>query len=238
MRCSLALAILGYLLLASNRLAAQSEERVFQGIIKDQQTLKLLPSVHVVTSQRGTFSDITGFFSIAATATDTIVFSHVNYRSHQVAVTTVGDTLLFFLTSRDLVLPEVVVHGLPTEEQFKEQLLGINLPPSQEETNARANVAIAQKLYLAGYVPAMNSRDNYHWQLQEPKGITLFSSGPTKGLSKALKNLFRYSKLLTPVRMHSTPGVPATGFPGGADSLGRGRQPVRYDTSTTILRPK
>ena len=113
-----------------------------------------------------------------------------------------------FLTSRDLLLHEVVVRGLPTENQFKRQLLKVNLPPSQEETNAHANVAIARRLYLAGYVPLMDSRDNYQWQLQELKEITLFSSRPTKGLPKALRDLFRSNQLRTPTPMPSRQATP------------------------------
>ena len=237
MKYSFVVTMLGCLLLVSNRLAAQSEERVLWGIIKDQHTLEPVPAAHIVTPQRGAFSDSAGFFSITVAPTDTLVLSHVNYRAHTIAARTVSDTLFISLTSRDVLLREVVVHGLPTEEQFKEQLLGMNLPPSQEVMNARTNFDYAQKLYLAGYVPTMNSRDNYQWHLQEPKGITLFSSGPTKGLSKALKSLFRYNKLFTPVRTHSTQAIPNTGFTGGADSL-TSHKLIRYDTSTMILRQK
>ena len=100
------------------------------------------------------------------------------------------------------------MRGFPPENQFKRQLLGVSLPPNQEETNAQANVAIARKLYLAGYVPLMDSRDNYQWQLHEPKEVTLFSSGPTKGLPKALKDLFRSDQLQMPSRK----AMPDTNF--------------------------
>ncbi len=201
-------ALLGCLLLLSSQLEAQSEERVVWGVIKDQQTLQAVPTVHVVVAQRGTFTDHNGFFSIEAKATDTVVLSHVNYQPIQVVAPAAVDTLFLLLASRDLLLREVVVRGLSTERQFKRQILGVRLPPSQEEINAQANVAIAQKLYLAGYVPLMDSRDNYQWQLQEPKEVTLFSSGPTKGLPKALKDLFRSNQLQMPSRK----AMPDTNF--------------------------
>ena len=65
------------------------------------------------------------------------------------------------------------MRGLPTEEQFKNQLLRAQLQPSREEVHARTNIAYARELYLSGYVPTMNSRDNYQWQLQEPPGYHL-----------------------------------------------------------------
>ena len=201
------IAILAGLLSVAHRLPAQSQTRIIQGIIKDQQTLEAVPSVHVVTAQRGTFSDDKGFFSIRATTTDTVIFSHVNYQSHYLAASAVRDTLILFLPPRDHILREVVVRGLPTEEQFKNQLLRAQLQPSREEVHARTNIAYARELYLSGYVPTMNSRDNYQWQLQEPQGITLFSSGPTQGLSKAVKNLLRNKNTFLPPQTHPGPTV-------------------------------
>ena len=197
------IATLGSLLLLAHSLVAQSQEKVIQGIVKDQQTLQVVPAVHVVTSRQGTFSDRKGAFSLVATPSDTITLSHVNYQSYYLPTDAIKDTLLIFLHPRDLLLQEVVVRGLPTEEQFRNELLRISLAPNREEMHAIANVAYAQQLYLSGYVPSMNSQDNYQWQLRQPHGITLFSSGPTKGLLKAIKNLSRRQRLSIPQRTNS-----------------------------------
>ncbi len=112
MRYWFTVALLGHLLLLSNQLVAQSEERVVWGIIKDQQTLQPVPAVHVVVAQRGTFTDRNGSFAIEVMPTDTIAFSHVNYQPVQVVAPATADTLFLLLTSRDLLLHEVIVRGL------------------------------------------------------------------------------------------------------------------------------
>ena len=177
-------------LLVSPRLAAQTHS--LYGIVKDVQTLDAVPAAHLVTSRTGTFSDEEGRFVISVSGADTVCFSHVSYHRHcQVVTNLTCDTIIVLLMPNDMLLQEVVVRGLPTEEQFKYQLLSANSSPSREEVHAAANFANARALFLSGYVPTMNSRDNYQRQLQEPQGVTLFSSGPTKGLFKAIKDLSR-----------------------------------------------
>ena len=230
-------ALVGCLLLLGSHLAAQSEQRLVRGVLKDQQTLEPLAAVHVVTTQRGTFSDENGFFSMPVGVSDTIVFSHVNYRSMKIAHPTFGDTLFLFLTSRDVLLREVTVLGLPAEEQFRRQALGIRTSVSQEEVNAQVNVAIAQEMYRAGYVPLMDSRDNHQWQLQEPKGVTLFSSGSNKGLFRALKNLSRPSSLPALGRGRPDLVQSFTRLPRKTDTLSKSRRPAVELTDSATYHP-
>jgi len=176
-------------------LSAQSQEQVVCGFVKDQQTMESVPSVHVVGAREGTFSDQNGYFRILAFPRDTLRFSHINYQVHTGLADSSSDTIRVFLQTNDLLLKEVTVRGLPSEERFKRQLLRTRPTISAEEINARTNFAYTHQLFLSGYVPTMNSEDNYRWHSQEPQGITLFSSGPTGGLIKAFRNLSRnYSK--------------------------------------------
>ncbi len=172
-------------------LSAQSQEQVVCGFVKDQQTMESVPSVHVVGAREGTFSDQNGYFRILAFPRDTLRFSHINYQTHTVLANSFSDTIRVFLRTNDFLLKEVTVRGLPSEERFKRQLLRTRPTISAEEINARTNFAYTHQLFLSGYVPTMNSEDNYRWHSQEPQGITLISSGPTGGLIKAFRNLSR-----------------------------------------------
>ncbi|WKN41669.1 carboxypeptidase-like regulatory domain-containing protein [Tunicatimonas pelagia] len=170
-------------------LTAQSQERVVCGIVKDQLTLEPVSSVHVIGAREGTFSDQNGYFLIHTFPTDTLRFSHINYQTHTVLADSSSDTIRVFLQTNDFLLKEVTVLGLPSEERFKRQLLRTRPTITTEEIHARTNFAYSHQLFLSGYVPTMNSEDNYRWHIQEPRGITLFSSGPTGGLIKAFRNL-------------------------------------------------
>ena len=172
-------------------LSAYSQKRVICGIVKDHQTLEPVSSVHVVGTRQGTFSDQNGYFHIRTFPTDTLRFSHINYQAHTVLADSSSDTIQIFLQTNDFSLKEVTVHGLPSEERFKRQLLRTRPTITSEEIHAHTNFAYAHQLFRSGYVPTMNSEDNYRWHSQEPRGITLFSSGPTGGLTKAFRNLSR-----------------------------------------------
>ena len=218
MKCLPRVGILSCFLLVSSQLAAQT--RPLYGIVKDAQTLKAVPATHLITSRTGTFSDEEGRFIIPVSISDTVCFSHVSYhRQCQTITSLTRNSLIIFLTPNNTLLREIVVRGLPTEEQFKDQLLGLNLSPSREEVYAVTNFANAHKLFLSGYVSTMNSRDNYRRQLQEPSGITLFSSGPTKGFFRAMKNLLRDKNLLISPPRHPGPSVLDAIITPASDSL-------------------
>lgn len=203
--------VLYCLLFATHPLAAQPEERKIFGVVKDAQTLQPVPSAHVVGTRTGTYSDQRGWFVLSVEATDTLCFSHINYRAYNVVASTLTqDSLFVLLQPKDFLLREVTVRGLPDEEKFKRQILQTQFSLTQEEVAARENFSYARKLFLSGYVPTMNSRDNYDWHAREPSGVTLFSSGPNQGLLRAGKNIFRYKNLLTPLRINQPFRLPNT----------------------------
>ena len=165
-------------------------QRVIHGQVKDAETRASMSSVHIRTAHEGLYSDGEGLFTLTVATADTLVFSHVGYTPSTVEASALStDSLLVWLTPHEMLLQEVVVRDRVTEERLRREILRARCLPSKEETHAISNVANARHLYLTGYVPPMNSQDNYQWQQQKPVGVTLFSSGPTKGIGKALRQL-------------------------------------------------
>jgi len=100
------------------------------------------------------------------------------------------------------VLPELIIREYLPEEELKNEIINHNVTISIEETNAINNVASSTILYLQGYVPEMNSLDNFKNYIKEPQGVTLFSSDPSKGLIKTIKRLSQQSKTFNQSRLN------------------------------------
>jgi len=167
------------------------------GIVKDSQTFKPIPWVHITAAKQGTYSNEDGFFLLSISPGESLSLTHVAYQTLGFRPTPpTTDTLFFFLSAKDNLLSEIEVIGLPSEEKFKQQILRKNVLPSREVVLAQNNVQNAQALFLSGYVPSMNSEDNYRWYINGPQGITLFSTGANRGLPQAIRHLIRYPKLL------------------------------------------
>ena len=191
------------MLLMVTAIYAQSPRTTLRGRIVDAQTLTPVDAVHIQTGRAGTYSDEQGWFTLAVTPADTLTFSHVGYRSYATAASSSPDTLRVFLVANEVLLKEVVVQDLLTEARFKREVLHTRLSPSKEATHAQRNVANAQKLYLSGYVPSMSSRDNYDRYIQGPQEVKLFSSGPSGGIVRAIRQLARSGRTGPIARMHS-----------------------------------
>jgi hypothetical protein len=65
-------------------------QEVFRGIVVDSLTIEALPavSIQIKHTSRGTVTDSTGAFQIAAARTDTLIFSRVGYRILQIPLAT------------------------------------------------------------------------------------------------------------------------------------------------------
>lgn len=101
------------------------------------------------------------------------------------------------------MLEEVNVFAFSGEEKFKKKILHLQINSTIEEVHAKNNIEYAHKLCLMGVVPGMNSEDNYKYYLNRPQGVSLFSTNPSKGLVKAIKNIKRASEV---VKMNQSPG--------------------------------
>ena len=132
-------------------LQAQTEEKNIMGIVKDGQTLRPVPYAHAFTSALGTYTNEQGEFSLPAGLIDTLRISHINYRTHAVAVSDIThDTLFVFLTTKDQQLDEVLIRGLPSEDRFKQQVLGTRIQLSVEEVHAKAQYRYHPQVVFIG----------------------------------------------------------------------------------------
>lgn len=87
-------------------------------------------NISILNSNRGTISDVNGFFSIVVQERDTVVFSRVGFESVRF---TVPDSLTenrytwYQIMTKGVMLPETVIYPWPSREHFKYDFLAIDI---------------------------------------------------------------------------------------------------------------
>jgi len=119
----------------------------FSGIIRDVKSSSPLPfcSIYIKNTNRGTTSNLNGFFSLPAAKGDTILFQTLGYRKFKVVIpkdyegnSMVRDITMMMDTLR---LQEIVIVPLPSPNQLRQAIITLEIP---EELAALAEVAFAQ----------------------------------------------------------------------------------------------
>ncbi|MEP1780243.1 hypothetical protein [Reichenbachiella sp.] len=169
---------------------AQDSGFKLYGQIQDKQSHSPIGFVHVIGSSEQVVSDQSGLFSITFQVGDTITFSHINFDRYAVRITDSGkQALIILLSPKENLMQEIIIRDYLAEEDLKREIVEREVKYSVEEVNAINNIAFSTVLYKKGYVPEMNSLDNFKNYMKEPQGITLFSSNPSKGLIRSIKKL-------------------------------------------------
>ena len=152
----------GFLLAFSMPLHAQQASDLvqFSGLTLDggRDELEPVPYVNILIQNRnrGTYSDIKGFFSIVAHKGDTIIFSAVGYKTaNYIIPADLADDRysLVQLMSRDVYnLPETVIFPWPSKDHFKLEFLAMDVTPELQDIAAR-NVATEAMKKMRTEVP-------------------------------------------------------------------------------------
>ena len=112
--------------------SALSQQSMITGHLLDSGSQAPLQFAHVqnIDQAKGTLTDRYGRFIIPAKVKDTVVFSTVGYQTLAWIITEkhVADTALTFKLPADtILLKEVTISELPTEEEFKRQILATDI---------------------------------------------------------------------------------------------------------------
>lgn len=143
----------------------------FSGIIITGDSLNPVPyaSIIVKNTQRGTTSDYYGYFSFVAKPLDTIVFSSIGFKKSEFVIPdTLNDnrySLIQMLQNDTVMLDEAIVYPWPTQDQFKQAFLNLEIPDDALEI-ARKNLNEDQLAARAEAMP-MNANMNFRYQMQQ-----------------------------------------------------------------------
>ncbi|MEQ9305380.1 MAG: carboxypeptidase-like regulatory domain-containing protein, partial [Marinoscillum sp.] len=96
-------------------------QEMIVGQVFNLQTREPIPFAHIVSAKLGTTTNLDGKFRIPAHAGDTLLITHVNYEPLRVMIT--SDSMNIYLRPGDVLLDEIIIGLLPSEDQFKKRLL-------------------------------------------------------------------------------------------------------------------
>lgn len=104
------------------------------GYILNKDDSSPIPGVHILNNQSkiGAISDDKGYFIIAMSRTDSVLFSAIGFETHTFVLDassrSVNPLVQIKLNPRTYQLQEVDVRAIPTENQFKKDFLSLQLP--------------------------------------------------------------------------------------------------------------
>jgi hypothetical protein len=114
-------------------------------------------NVAVKGTNRGSFTEYDGFFSLVALAGETVVFSRIGYQTVEIKIPEklISDryTWVQIMAEDNYWLPEAVIMPWPSREHFKQEFLAIDISNELRE-NAMANLADEKLREIRYSVPA------------------------------------------------------------------------------------
>jgi len=139
-------------------LVLQAQERdkdqviQFSGVVVTQDHIgEMVPlpytTIAIKGTDRGTYAEIDGFFSIVAEKLDTIVFSRVGYQNVEIEIPDTLDSKFYswyqIMSKDDVLLPEAVIYPWPSKEHYKIEFLALDV---SNELRQRAQDNIAREV--------------------------------------------------------------------------------------------
>lgn len=120
----------------------------FSGLVLSEENGELVPlpfvNIALAGTNRGTYSNLDGFFTIVGQKGDTVMFSSIGYKPVSYVI---PDTLqsnrysVYQLMTQDtLLLPETVIYPWPSREHFRLEFLAMDVS-SDLENQANENLA-------------------------------------------------------------------------------------------------
>lgn len=128
--------LIGFGLLHGQKDSVKKVRKVIQlsGVLVTGDSLQALPYANVVikNNKKGTITDYSGFFSIVAKSSDTLVFSSIGYETSMYVLpdSLIADqySLVHIMKVDTILLSEVEIKPWPTYEQFKNIFMDIEVP--------------------------------------------------------------------------------------------------------------
>ena len=171
----------------------------FSGAVVTSDSLRPVSFTHIIDKKTGfgTISDYYGYFSFVAEVGDTIIFSAIGFKK---GLFVIPDTMhsnrytMFQVMTADTVyLSETVIYPWPTQEQFREAFLNLELPEINDDIAiARRNMERYELAVRAEAMP-MDGSMNYQNYIDQTVG-KLYYAGQTQPIS--LLNPFAWGQFI------------------------------------------
>jgi hypothetical protein len=161
--------VLGLLTIHFNAIGQKKIVQV-SGLIVTGENAIGVPGVnfYVPKTTRGTTTNEYGFFSLPTLAGDTCVISAVGYRKQKYIVPMDGKesvSAIIYLMADTTMLPEVEILPFPTEKEFKDAFMSLNLNDPAADA-MRRNLSTNVMARLAAAMP-MSSSMNHRYFVEQ-----------------------------------------------------------------------
>ncbi len=198
-----ALFMLGLTLALKAQTSGDSSLIQFSGVILDGSTEQLFPipyaNILVKDKNRGTYSDLKGFFSVVVQKGDVVRFSAIGYKDVEFIIPSDLEDdrySLVQLMSQDTInLPETVVFPWPSREHFKQEFLAMDVTPELQE-RAAANMANEALRRMRNDVPRdpaetagyyLRQQSNQYYSIGQAPPMNIFNAAAWKRFFDAWK---------------------------------------------------
>lgn len=159
--------------LSINNLMAQQDSDIVQlsGFVITHDSSKVLPyvSVRVNGSNRGTYSDMGGYFSLAVKKSDFIVFTSIGLRPVEYKVPQNVDgykvNCVIPMSDDTFYLPEAVIHSYPTPEEFDYYFTHAKIP--QDQLNIAFQNLKRNTLMMDAIKLSPDGQEAANWQFRQ-----------------------------------------------------------------------
>jgi len=115
------------------------------GIVLDAVTKEPVPLVNIINDKRntGAVSDTLGLFQLTALKGDTILFSELGYKKSYFVVPEILDdttnyALVQLLEEDTIILKNITIYDFPTEDEFMNSVLSLNLKKDLDQRGFEA----------------------------------------------------------------------------------------------------
>jgi hypothetical protein len=185
----LAVAFLGMVAIAQGQETEDKNLVQFSGLVLDGSDEQLYPvpytNILVKGKNRGTYSDLKGFFSIVVEKGDVIVFSAIGYKTIEYSIPEDLEdnrySIVQLMTQDVINLPETVIFPWPSREHFKLEFLAMDVTPelqrraaenlANETLRRMRNDVRADGNENADYYLRQQAREYYYIGQQPPMNI-------------------------------------------------------------------
>ncbi|MCB0509416.1 MAG: carboxypeptidase-like regulatory domain-containing protein [Chitinophagales bacterium] len=192
--------ILGLFFLFSMAFGLKAQEASviqFSGYVLTPDTLLGIPfvTIHINNTNRGTISNVDGFFSFAATEGDTINFSSIGFEDSYYVIPNNLQTnkysIVKLMASDTYYIDTVTIYPWPSKEMFKQAFLALEL----EESDVDRALKNLEREYLKemGEAMAMDATENANYYLRsEAKKYYYAGQAPPQNIF----NLFAWAQFI------------------------------------------
>jgi hypothetical protein len=169
----------------------------FSGAVVTSDSLRPVSFTHIIDRNTGfgTISDFYGYFSFVARKGDTIDFSAIGFKKSMFIIPDTMHsnryTMFQVMTADTIYLSETVIYPWPTQEQFKEAFLSLEIPDDDVEI-ARRNLE-RYELYVRAEAMPMDGSMNYRNYIDQTVS-KLYYAGQTQPIS--LLNPFAWAQFI------------------------------------------